>query len=583
MPEDKDNPFYATMRIEIPPDLEAQSEAAKGAPPAARKPPTRRIIRISKTATEADTLGGQDFQALLQNIYDAVLITDLHGQILNINVRARLFFGYESAEFTRLNVLQVISGATEDLLPTIRQTLQSDRFVLMQACCNRKDGSFFPAEISVNRLRLSSTEYLNFFVRDVTLRKEAEERLKTSDTAIRNAGSGIAIMDTDGNVQYCNPAMLRLWGLDDEDAHSCNIRDFLADPRLADEIDLTMQKGGAWSREMIMKRRDGGTFFAQVSAAPNVKPDGALAGTIMSLLDISNLKRAQSQLAAYADELKEKNALFEEDLKMAKEVQMAFLPRDYPEFRPGAGPGGATLKFCHLYHPSGAVGGDFFDVIRLSDTQAGVFIADVVGHGMRAALVVATTRGLIEQLQPIAGDPGAFLTQLNQAYAAIFRNVGECMFATAFYCVVDIPRGKMLLTNAGHPPPFRLRRDRGVVEKLRLGEGSKGPGLGLFESSVYTSEECPLDPNDALLLYTDGLSEATSPEGEYYDTQRMGGFLSEYVNLSPPELLPGLLADAQAFSQRVEFDDDVCLLALELLRTDGPPGGPKPPRIEIKT
>ena len=373
MSKPEESLFSATMRIEIPPDLTQEEDAGK-------KAGSKKIIRIVRSGTGHAPAGANDFQALLQNIYDAVLITAPSGHIVNVNTRAIQFFGFEAAELTGLSVLQIISGATEELLITISKTLQSDRFVLIQACCNRKDGSFFPSEISVNRLRLSSNDCLSFFVRNVTLRKEAEEQLRTSATAIRSSGSGIAIADTEGNLQYCNPAMMRLWALEEHEIPGSNIRHFLAEPREADEMERAVKSGETWSREVVMKRKDGGGFFAQVSVVPNVNPEGALSGMVLSLLDISSLKRAQAVLEDYAEKLRERNAEMEDDLRMAREGQLASLPQEYRCFPHGAAPDKAALTFSHLYHPSGIVGGDFFDIVPISDTKVGILIADVTGH-----------------------------------------------------------------------------------------------------------------------------------------------------------------------------------------------------------
>ncbi len=563
----EDDPFQSTMRIDIPPDLLEQMNA----PRHAVETPTRRghttVIRIPGKKTDASSMGGPDFQELLQNIYDGALITDLSGNIINANIRAIQFLIYGREELCHQNVISLISGASEQLLSTILQTLQSDRFVLIQACLMRKDGSLFPAEISVNRLHLTGKDHLSFFIRDITLRKEAEERLRTGFNAIQNAGSGIAIADISANLSYCNPAILRLWEIENpEDIQGENIRAFLANEAHADEIMATALRGESWSGEIEMRRRDGTTFFVQASVAPNLNADGDLVGMVFSLLDISILKQTQKKLEEYADQLRERNREMENDLSMARDIQQAFLPRRYPEFPRGVAEGQSAIRFSHLYYPSGAVGGDFFDIIRVSDTQAGIFISDVMGHGARAALVVATLRGLIEQFSQVAHDPGVFLTQLNHTYASIFSQTGDLMFATALYLVVDVRTGRIVYTDAGHPYPVRLRRDTQEVEELAFDEGSKGPAIGLFDDSIYKNSECVLSLNDLLLFYTDGLSEAKGPEMEFYESGQMLDVIRAQMQSSPAQLLNALVENAQQYSARTDFDDDVCLLGLEMTR-----------------
>ncbi len=116
---------------------------------------------------------------------------------------------------------------------------------------------------------------------------------------------------------------------------------------------------------------------------------GEIVNYIAIKQDITARKQAEAQIATYSEQLRARTAEMESDLEMAREVQQALLPQQYPSFPASAPPEESALRFCHLYHPSGAVGGDYFDVLPLSEDTVGVFLCDVMGHGMRAALVTA--------------------------------------------------------------------------------------------------------------------------------------------------------------------------------------------------
>src|SRR6516164_6027479 len=148
-------------------------------------------------------------------------------------------------------------------------------------------------------------------------------------------------------------------------------------------------------------------------------------------------KRMSEQLHHYAAELREKNAQLESDFSMAREIQQIFLPNQYPTFPHSVAPRESLLRFSHRYISAAAVGGDFFDIFAITDTAAGVFICDVMGHGMRAALITAIMRGLTEELMPVAADPGKFLTEINRSLRTILRRTREPFLATAFYGVAD--------------------------------------------------------------------------------------------------------------------------------------------------
>ena len=272
--------------------------------------------------------------------------------------------------------------------------------------------------------------------------------------------------------------MLALLGVETvEEAYEHNFRQFLKEEALAADMIAAAQAGDTWSGEMEMKRKDGTPFFAQVGLAPNLNPDGAMTGIVISLVDVTPQRQAQQQLELYAAQLRQKNTEMEADLRMARDLQYAFLPSSYPAVATDQPGKAGRLEFAHVYHPSGLVGGDFFDILPVSDTQVLIFVADVMGHGARASLVVATIRGLLEQIAKETKAPGEFMTRLNAAYSKIFSSASELMFATACCVLFDLERGQILHANAGHPLPMVIEPD-GTVRTARVGAEALGPALG---------------------------------------------------------------------------------------------------------
>ncbi len=278
------------------------------------------------------------------------------------------------------------------------------------------------------------------------------------------------------------------------------------------------------------------------------------------------LSRAKDQLEQQALELREKNALMAADLDMARELQTAFLPRHYPVFPGNASPERSALQFCHRYFTSTELGGDFFDVLALSDTQAGILICDVMGHGVRAALVTAIVRGLVEELREDAADPGKFVTEMNRGLCAILHQTTTPLFATAVYAVVDAARGTVRWANAGHPAPFHVRRSAGEVERLQHPGVKPGPALGFVPAAVYTTFDRPLEPGDLLMLFTDGLFEIDGPDDALYDLSGLTEAVARRRALPTPQLFDDLLTELRAYSVTGEFGDDMCLVGMDMTR-----------------
>ncbi|HTQ80869.1 MAG TPA: PP2C family protein-serine/threonine phosphatase [Thermoanaerobaculia bacterium] len=184
-----------------------------------------------------------------------------------------------------------------------------------------------------------------------------------------------------------------------------------------------------------------------------------------------------------------------DELEVARELQAEFLPRRVPDL-PG-------FRFAHSYRTANEVGGDYYDFATLPDGRLALMVGDASGHGMAAALVMAIANASWKTALDLDPAPERVLALLNRA---LCRTRGKRTFMTVFYALLDPATGRLEYISAGHPFPL-LRRGDGRVEEL--GEG--GLPLGIREPLTYRPGETVLDPGDLLVLYTDGLVEATDP------------------------------------------------------------------------
>jgi serine phosphatase RsbU (regulator of sigma subunit) len=257
----------------------------------------------------------------------------------------------------------------------------------------------------------------------------------------------------------------------------------------------------------------------------------------------------------------------EENLRTAREIQLTMLPQQYPVFPAGAAPEQSALQFVHRYEAAETVSGDFFTVSSLSETEAGVFICDVTGHGIRAALVTAMIRALAEELKPLAHDPAIFMRKLNHDLCNILKSTGSPMLTTAFYAVADCRTGLLRFANAGHPKPLLVRRSTGHVESLVNSTGRGQPALGLFEEPPYQTTEVAMQPGDFLMLFTDGLYEVQGHNEELYSQERLVLDLKKLLHHPPGMMFDELIQMVRNFALNGEFDDDVCLVGMDYMGT----------------
>ncbi|MDB4258649.1 PAS domain-containing protein [Akkermansiaceae bacterium] len=300
--------------------------------------------------------------------------------------------------------------------------------------------------------------------------------------------------------------------------------------------------------------KDGHVTWSMSSKFPWYDKEGELVGTFGVSGDVTELVETRDQLAQVAMILGRKNEVMEEELQLAREVQQASIPKSLPIFR------GAEHEviFTYRYESATELAGDFFEVVPLGNDKAGFLVCDVMGHGVRAALVVSMLRGLMEKGSDLRDEPGLFLAGLNDGLCHLLERTGLTMFATAIYGVVDLEAKTVRLASAGHPAP--LVRCGGNVEELTFPKGSKGPALGLVAEAFYGEVALPFSELSALWCFTDGIYEVQDKNGEELGSAGMAGYLEEGT-------LESLVESARNYSVDGVFDDDVCVLGLELRKS----------------
>lgn len=272
------------------------------------------------------------------------------------------------------------------------------------------------------------------------------------------------------------------------------------------------------------------------------------------------------------DVLEQSNRMNQElsrDMLLATEFQQALLNRPYPEVPAVHIEGRLRLEFYHRYNPALAIGGDFFDIIPIGNDCAGIFIADVMGHGVRSALITAILRALLSELQPQARNAAHFLKELNSEFADILTAMPTPIFASGFYLVADTTSRIATYACAGHPPPFQIHRDRARVTRLTIPQ-PKGAALGLLTQESYRGETVRLLDGNTFIFFTDGVYECSNPEGEEYGLARMEKTIQANIYKTTTEILDALIQSINTFVRGEPLADDLCLVAVDITTRSRP-------------
>lgn len=250
---------------------------------------------------------------------------------------------------------------------------------------------------------------------------------------------------------------------------------------------------------------------------------------------------------ALMEEAAERRVL-ERELTLAHQIQMAMLPRRFPECE--------GVEIAAALKPARSVGGDFYDVLQEGD-RLWFIIGDVSGKGVSAALFMAVAKTLFRAVRH--GDESAAdtLARMNRELA---RENDRAMFVTAFAGWMDPGSGILHVCNAGHNRPLLLRADG----RTEICAAAGGPALGVVEDVPYREETIALFPGDTLLMYTDGATDARSPDGEQFGEARWERTAQESARsgASPGQLVAHLFRSLRSFEATAAQEDDITLLAL---------------------
>lgn len=292
------------------------------------------------------------------------------------------------------------------------------------------------------------------------------------------------------------------------------------------------------------------------------KAGNEISALTMSVSEMSEtIIRNTKELEIERNKLKKQNQMLNDELELARKIQLRYIPDKSP-----------LPNIDFVYKPMTQVGGDFFDFVELNNGKIGIFISDVSGHGVPAAFVTSMIKSFTLENAGKYKDPSQFLLTLHD----FLLNLGTGYFVTAYYAIFDPKTGKLQYANAGHNSPYHIKGDAiGFLD-----ENNRSIALAIFSredlklyNQTYANKTIKLSKGDKILFYTDGLVEAI-PENDHktkkpseilsFEDEVLPKVLSDIKRLPPKEFNRKLLKALEDFRGSSVFDDDVCLICLEV-------------------
>jgi len=523
-------------------------------------------------------------QLLLENIPANLYFKDLDSRFLKTNRATALrlgaksvedvigktdhdFFGKDQADKFRKEELRIMeTGAVvvEDLAHEVWEDGRDTWVLISKNPWYGLDGKvkgIFGVTNDVTEVMTAQEQLAKITERLSTVNREIEAERYLLQLVIDNIPMYVYFKDLDSNYVLVNQWMVNLFNAKSasevKGKGDCDFfEDTHADVTRADEAVVMENKEPILGKLERMEWHDGRVTWSTTSKFPWFDRHGKLVGTFGVSADVTELVEVRNELENIAGLLVQKNQRMEEELLLARKVQQAAIPEYLPTFKGEC----YQAAFFHYYEPASDLAGDFFEVIPLGNDRAGFLVCDVMGHGVRAALIVSMIRGLIEKAMDSGDTPRLFLQGLNDSLSNLLERTSLTMFATAVYGVIDLPQKELRMALAGHPLPL-IKKD-GEFQTVEIKSGDKGPALGLMGGVKYQDVKIPLSHVESILCFTDGITEVENKKGQQIGHEGIIKILQKATDLRLG--IDRVLQGAREFSPEQKFADDVCLLGIEI-------------------
>ena len=482
-------------------------------------------------------------ERLFNSAPEAIVLHDNNDRIADVNAEFTKLYGYtrEEAIGRPINEL-VASDDFQDEAALISERVISGERIDLDTKRKRKDGTLIDVSILGAPIIHNGKQIGDYAIyRDITRRKKAEEELLIQkaylERLFNSAPEAIVLHDNNDRIVNVNSEFTKMFGYSHDEAIGKPINDLVASEEFQDEAVRLSEKvihGERVEIDTKRRRRDGILIDVWILGAPIIH-EGKQMGVYAIYRDITERKKAE-----------EVRIRLQEEARMARNIQMNFLPKSNPKI-PGYDIAGKSI-------PALNVGGDYYDFIFLDDHKLAISLGDVSGNGLAAALVMANLQATIRG-QALSGvDPDTCLERANKL---LFRSTDARTFVSLFYGILDTRKHSLRYANAGQDLPilFSLKNEAITLK-------TRGIALGMMQEVSYECEEVTINQGDRLLIYTDGIREAMNEQREEFGDEKLQQIVQSNQDVSAEALIKKIITMVNAHFGNVSQNDDITLVML---------------------
>jgi PAS domain S-box-containing protein len=485
---------------------------------------------------------------ILDHIHDAVIVTDLNSIIIAWNHGAEKQLGYGADEVIGrpVYILYLNSENSSFSQNKLLSILEEKGEIQFEALMQKKSGEKIQVHTSLSPIFDAGNRITRVvsYTLDITEQKRNEEKLKQQARMIDYIHDAVIVTDLNGAIRQWNKGAERQIGYMAQEVIGRPV--YVLYPRTKTRLsqdDLINLLGvhGILSFEAVMRKKSGDEIIVHTSLSPIIDIDENITGVISYTLDVTEQRNAEK--------IRREKERIDNELQIAHDIQMNMVPGDFPLFERNMG----VDLFARLV-PARGVGGDLYDAFSIDKESIFFAVGDISGKGVPAALMMAKTVTLIRSLARQHTEPHKILEQANKELAI---NNESCMFSTAICGTLNCRSGRIKYANAGHQVPVHVD----TANHSSLIQGSLGLPLGISEGAGYETHEMDLPPDDILILYSDGVTEAFNTEREQFGEQRLLKSAARATD-NARSLVENIIMDVEQHAGEAEQSDDIVVLAL---------------------
>jgi PAS domain S-box-containing protein len=485
-------------------------------------------------------------QRVIDSLDDGVVVSDVDGRCLLANPAARRLFATDFVNVPAAEWTSVFGCLLPDMVtPYPPQDMPLARALRGEVVSNLEllmvnlwapEGMWLSVNGTPIRDARGNIEGGVVVLRDITRIKRKIQQIELLSSVVEGTADAVIVTDRGGRIEYVNPAFETATGYSRTEVLGRNpsiLKSGAHTSEFYGGLWRTLVEGQVFRGTFINRKKSGELFFTEQTITPIRKPGGGITHVVSVGKDVTDLRRAAAR---------------EDTLLLARSVQQRLFPPSQPSV-PGYDIYGATFV-------ADVTGGDYYDFIPLPGECLGILVADVSGHGVDSALLMAETRAVLRATAQTTSEPSEILAVVNRV---LHGDTEAHRFATLLFVSLHVPSCSLAYASAGHTPGYLLD-GRGAV-KAEL--PATGLPLGLFPGSPYeTRSPLRMEEGDTLVLLTDGVTDCGTPEGELFAAGRALEVVRSSLAGRSSDIVEGLYRAVRAFEKGGPQRDDVTIVVV---------------------